>query len=302
MWGKEEFFKPPLFYLPAFEEGAIHVFNTQKGRIMSFDGRGRFLNAFGSYGNGPGEFSKAHEKVAKVFEDSIYVLEIDRRSIGVYDKGGQFYRSVRMPTYVNNFAVHEHGFLVNAPRGTQPLLSLDQGGNTVAEFGHDWNTGGEAYLEILNHFELHHHETKIYAMSTVNPALLVFDGGSFERLDSVWIDNYPRLQQAYERRVERWSTPEFKERANQFSVNTKIFSTVQFHGAELYLVLPDYPMHLVAYKMDLSNLRQKIWGTDTLRIADSPEDAISVTGWAFRFKDAYLGGKEASLVRYSCVE
>lgn len=106
MGGREEFFKPPLFYLPASDEGSLHLFNTQKGRIVTFDDRGRFLNAFGSYANGPGEFSKSHDKVLKVFEDSVYVLEIDRRAIGVYGKDGQFRRSVKLPMYACNFTAY----------------------------------------------------------------------------------------------------------------------------------------------------------------------------------------------------
>ncbi len=97
-------------------QGNIYVFDKIKGNIIKYDLEGKQKALFGRYGSGPGEYS--HNVVfLLVVKDLIFVQDIGRRKIVIFDSKGDFVRNINANAnvaYLSIIQLSENNFVASS--------------------------------------------------------------------------------------------------------------------------------------------------------------------------------------------
>lgn len=87
-------------------QGNIYIVDGGNHRIQKFRSDGQFLQTIGRKGQGPGEFESPYD-VWLDPEENIYVSE--GRKIQIFNKDGEFIRSVKLLNFVTEFGITDEG-------------------------------------------------------------------------------------------------------------------------------------------------------------------------------------------------
>lgn len=82
----------------------IFVMDRQQ-KLYRFDSHGRFLNLIGSRGEGPSEYVSAVDFEIDASQDVVYLFDIYRKKIKVYQMSGAFVRDIVVPDGVESMAL-----------------------------------------------------------------------------------------------------------------------------------------------------------------------------------------------------
>ena len=82
----------------------IFVMDRQQ-KLYRFDSHGRFLNLIGSRGEGPSEYVSAVDFEIDASQDAVYLFDIYRKKIKVYQMSGTFVQDIVVPDGVESMAL-----------------------------------------------------------------------------------------------------------------------------------------------------------------------------------------------------
>ena len=82
----------------------IFVMDRQQ-KLYRFDSHGRFLNLIGSRGEGPSEYVSAVDFEIDASQDVVYLFDIYRKKIKVYQMSGTFVQDIVVPDGVESMAL-----------------------------------------------------------------------------------------------------------------------------------------------------------------------------------------------------
>ena len=82
----------------------IFVMDRQQ-KLYRFDSHGRFLNLIGSRGEGPNEYVSAVDFEIDASQDAVYLFDIYRKKIKVYQMSGTFVQDIVVPDGVESMAL-----------------------------------------------------------------------------------------------------------------------------------------------------------------------------------------------------
>ncbi len=112
-------------------QGNIYVVDGGNHRIQKFRSDGQYLQTIGRKGQGPGEFESPYD-VWLDPENKIYVSE--GRKIQIFNKDGEFIRSVKLLNFITEFGVTDEGNIMACAFGrseegqTRELILIDSEG------------------------------------------------------------------------------------------------------------------------------------------------------------------------------
>lgn len=101
--------------IAADSQGNIYAVDGGNYRIQKFRSDGQFLQTIGRKGQGPGEFESPYD-VWLDPEENIYVSE--GRKIQIFNKDGEFIRSVKLLNFVTEFGITDEGNILACAFGT----------------------------------------------------------------------------------------------------------------------------------------------------------------------------------------
>ena len=76
------------------KNGNIFIFDAYSSSIVKFNSNGKYLNAFGRIGAGPGEYKQAHE--IKIIHDNIVICDQATRNLVFFDNNGNFTEKIAL--------------------------------------------------------------------------------------------------------------------------------------------------------------------------------------------------------------
>jgi len=108
--------------------------------VMRFDSAGRFVEAVGRSGDGPGEF-RTISKIFRLGDDSLIVVDLGSRRVSVLDSRGRYQRSFAMPFPLQDVAILASGtWLVSGLAYDEdhiglPIHRISSSGEVLQSFG-----------------------------------------------------------------------------------------------------------------------------------------------------------------------
>ena len=135
-WGVSGLAKPGMFlnpeHLAVDLENNIYVTDLGNSRIQKFDDQGNYISSWGSYGDGPGEFSQPSG--IAVGHDHVFVVDNKLNTVQKFDEQGNFI------TQWGNFGNGNGEF--RSPSGitvseNKFIYVVDTGNNRIQEFTFD---------------------------------------------------------------------------------------------------------------------------------------------------------------------
>lgn len=85
-------------------KGNIYILDSKNYQIKVFSPAGRYVNAIGRRGQGPGEFPEEPFGI-QIAKDFIYVLFINNDRIDKFDLQGTYLKSIKIPSYTGVFYI-----------------------------------------------------------------------------------------------------------------------------------------------------------------------------------------------------
>jgi hypothetical protein len=79
--------------LDVLEDGTVYVLDTKDSQVKVFDGRGRFLRAFGRKGQGPGELNQPVGLIITP-ENEVFIEDALNQRLAIFSLGGKFLRNI----------------------------------------------------------------------------------------------------------------------------------------------------------------------------------------------------------------
>jgi len=136
-----------LFSAPADvgfgRDGALYVADGYgNSRIVKFDRDGRFIKAWGKYGDGPGEFNLPHAVVVDR-NDHVYVGDRENRRIQVFDGDGAFLAQWPHVGYPYGLFIDGEQNVWMADGGYDRIVKLGADGAIVGAFGEPGHASGQ---------------------------------------------------------------------------------------------------------------------------------------------------------------
>jgi hypothetical protein len=110
--------------LAADSKGNIYVLDAYGDRVLKFDKAGNYLSSFGRKGQGPGEF-QAPVQILVDGQDRVYVKDIVRMSLAVFDENGRFFKNIYGPGIILRFSQIALDSYSRIICGYQPLPAFD---------------------------------------------------------------------------------------------------------------------------------------------------------------------------------
>jgi DNA-binding beta-propeller fold protein YncE len=139
-------------------------------RVVKFDRDGKFLNAWGKYGTGPGEFNLPHS-VAVDREGKVYVGDRENKRIQIFDGDGNFLKEWTGIGYPYGLFItpDQHVWMVDG--GYDRILELDQNGKILGAIGEPGHVPGQL---AWGHFLAVGPDKNIYVADVLNWRFQVF--------------------------------------------------------------------------------------------------------------------------------
>lgn len=103
--------------------GNIFILDAGNFRVQKFSPEGKFLNTFGSRGQGPGELSYP---LSLEIDDqgNLLVSDLSNNRISVYSQNGKYLRSFKMGSFVSAIKLLPSGDILSGGSSTGGLVSL----------------------------------------------------------------------------------------------------------------------------------------------------------------------------------
>lgn len=89
----EDFYRPEYFTVDSL--GNIYILDTGNSRIQCFSSKGKFINSFGSFGQGPGELSQYASKLKLLADGNLYLIDNYQHRVTIYSKDGKYLNSYK---------------------------------------------------------------------------------------------------------------------------------------------------------------------------------------------------------------
>ena len=150
-WGSSGLAKPGMFLNPqqlAVDlENNIYVSDHGNARIQIFDDQGNYIKSWGSYGDGPGEFS--HPAGIAISHDYVFVVDNKLNKIQKFDSLGNFI--IQWGSFgtgnsefisPSGIAVSENEFVYVVDTGNNRIQKFTLNGEYVSSFGKNFNGEG----------------------------------------------------------------------------------------------------------------------------------------------------------------
>ena len=111
-------------------------------RVVKFDRDGKFLKAWGSKGNAPGEFNLPHTIIIDK-NNLVYVGDRENQRIQIFDLDGNFIKEWKHVGAPWGLDIAKDGTLFMADGYTNRILHLDTEGKILGEFGEPGKKPGQ---------------------------------------------------------------------------------------------------------------------------------------------------------------
>jgi hypothetical protein len=85
--------KPIHGYIFYYDDDIMMIRNKKGGEIFTFTSKGKFIKSFNKKGNGPEEYPEISDIAYDKENDELFINDIRRRKITVFDSNGKFKRS-----------------------------------------------------------------------------------------------------------------------------------------------------------------------------------------------------------------
>jgi hypothetical protein len=109
-------------------------------QILCFDSNYDFKYRFGDKGKGPGEL--LHPGAPYILRDTVYLVESSKQSLQLYDLGGDYIKSYKLPSYFTNgrFYIDDSLSLFGSIRiGPKPIIIQNLKTGDITRTGNNYN-------------------------------------------------------------------------------------------------------------------------------------------------------------------